>query len=106
MSIEDELIEIENYIKTLEINDNTHNETNEMIKDGMSKGLIYDFNSTHYRGTMFSTNTIKYEEYREFQEYIDRCEKEQNQAHKKFVEDIINSGDEYSKDELKYIKIL
>jgi len=105
-SLEEEIIEIENYIKTLEINDNTHRETNEMIKDGMSKGLIYDFNSTHYRGTMFSTNTIKYEEYREFQEYINRCEEEQNLAHKKFVENIKNSGAEYSKDELKYIKIL
>ena len=106
MSVEDEINEIEKYIKSLEINDSDLLKINEMIKDGMSKGLIYDFNSTHYRGTMFSTNTIKYEEYREFQEYIDRCEKEQNQAHKKFVEDIINSGDEYSKDELKYIKIL
>jgi hypothetical protein len=106
MSIEDELLEIENYIKTLELNDETNKEINKMIEDGMSKGLIYDFLSTHYRGTMFSSKVIKKEEYDEFQKYINRCEEEQNQAHKKFVEDIINSGVEYSKDELKYIKIL
>jgi type I site-specific restriction-modification system R (restriction) subunit len=106
MSIEDELLEIENYIKTLELNDETNKEINKMIEDGTSKGLIYDFISTHYRGTMFSSKVIKKEEYDEFQKYINRCEEEQNQAHKKFVENIINSGDEYSKDELKYIKIL
>ena len=43
MSIEDELLEIENYIKTLDLNDNTNQKINEMIKDGTSKGLIYDF---------------------------------------------------------------
>jgi len=106
MSIEDELSEIENYIKTLELNDETNKEVNKMIEDGTSKGLIYDFLSTHYRGTMFSSKVIKKEEYDEFQKYINRCEEEQNLAHKKFVENIINSGAEYSKDELKYIKIL
>jgi hypothetical protein len=77
-----------------------------MIEDGMSKGLIFDFIRTHYRGTMFSSKVIKKEEYDEFQKYINRCEEEQNQAHNKFVEDIINSGLEYSKDELKYNKLL
>ena len=43
MSVEDEINEIENYIKTLELNDDTNKEVNKMIKDGMSKGLIYDF---------------------------------------------------------------
>ena len=106
MSVENELLEIENYIKTLELNDDTNKEINKMLEDGMSKGLIYDFLKTHYRGTMFSSKVIKKEEYDEFQKYIDRCEEEQNQAHKKWVEDIINSGIEYSKDELKYNKLL
>ena len=106
MSIDDELLEIENYIKTLELNDETNKEVNKMIEDGMTKGLIYDFIRNHYRGTIFSSKVIKKEDYDEFQKYINRCEEEQNQAHKKFVEDIINSGVEYSKDELKYIKIL
>jgi len=106
MSIEDELLEIENYVKTLELNDETNKEINKMIEDGMSKGLIFDFIRTHYRGTMFSSKVIKKEEYDEFQKYINRCEEEQNQAHNKFVEDIINSGLEYSKDELKYNKLL
>jgi hypothetical protein len=106
MSIEDELLEIENYIKSLELNDDSNKEINKMIEEGMSKGLIYDFIINHYRGTMFSSTVIKKEEYDEFQKYINRCEKEQNLAHKKWVEDIINSGVEYSKDELKYIKIL
>ena len=106
MGIEDEIIEIENYIKTLELNDETNKEINKMIDDGMSKGLIFDFIRTHYRGTMFSSKVIKKEEYDEFQKYINRCEEEQSQAHNKFVEDIINSGLEYSKDELKYNKLL
>jgi hypothetical protein len=106
MSIEDELAEIENYIKTLEINDETNKEINKMIDDGMSKGLIYDFIRTHYRGTMFSNKVIKKEEYDEFQKYINRCEEEQNRRHQEWQQDIINSGIEYSKDELKYNKIL
>jgi len=106
MSIENELLEIENYIKTLELNDETNKEINKMIDDGMSKGLIFDFIRTHFRGTMFSSKVIKKEEYDEFQKYINRCEEEQSQAHNKFVEDIINSGLEYSKDELKYNKLL
>ena len=47
-SVEEELLEIEKYIQTLEVNDDTHKEVNEMIKDGMSKGLIYDFRSKNY----------------------------------------------------------
>jgi hypothetical protein len=43
MSVENELLEIENYIKTLELNDETNKEINKMIDDGMSKGLIFDF---------------------------------------------------------------
>ena len=69
MSIEDELLEIENYIKTLEINDETNKEINKMIEDGVSKGLIYDFFNPQcqYRGTMFSANLIKEKEYEDFQ---------------------------------------
>ncbi len=59
MGIEDEIIEIENYIKTLEINDETNKEVNKMIADGMSKGLIFDFIRSNYRGTMFSSKVIK-----------------------------------------------
>ena len=106
MNIEDEINEIESYIKTLEINDDTHKEINKMIEDGMSKGLIYDFIKTNYRGTMFSSKVIKQEEYDEFQKYIDRCEQEEHDKFEKWKEEIINSGVEYSKDELKYNKIL
>ena len=105
-SVEEEILEIEKYIQTLEMNDGTHKEINETIKDGMSKGLIYDFHSTYYRGTMFSTNVIKYEEYSDFQKYINRCEAEEYAKHAKWKEDIINSGIEFSKDELKYIKLI
>ena len=38
-SVDDEILEIEKYIRTLDSNDDTHKE----IKDGKSKGLIYDF---------------------------------------------------------------
>jgi len=108
MSIEDEINEIENYIKTLEMNDDTNEEINKMIKDGMTKGLIYDFinEKQQYRGTMFSTKIIKQEEYDDFQNYINRCKTEEQEKHQKWVEDIINSGVEFSKDELKYNKIL
>jgi len=106
MNIEDEINEIESYIKTLELNDETHKEINKMIEDGMSKGLIYDFIKTNYRGTMFSSKVIKQEEYDEFQKYIDRCEQEEHDKFEKWKEEIINSGVEYSKDELKYNKIL
>ena len=107
-SIEDEILEIENYIKTLEVNDDTNKEIDEMIKDGMSKGLIYDFINPHYsyRGTIFSTQVIKKDEYDEFQKYIDRCEQEERDKYFKWKEEIINSGIEFSKDELKYYKIL
>ena len=105
MSIEDELLEIEKYIKTLEINDDTNKEMEDRIKDGVSKGLIYDFAKDEYRGTMFSNKIIKQEEYNDFQNYINRCRKKQYDDYKKWKEDIINSGVEYSKDELRYNKI-
>ena len=108
MSIEDEINEIEKYIKTLDMNDNVNNEINNMIKDGMSKGLIYDFinEKQNYRGTMFSTKIIKQEEYNDFQKYINRCQKEEQDAYKKWKQDIIDSGVEFSKDELKYYKLI
>ena len=67
-SLEDEILEIENYIKTLEINDNTNKEVEDMIKDGMSKGLIYDFFNPRnlYRGTIFSTKVKSNQIYSEF----------------------------------------
>ena len=102
--LDDEILEIENYIKTLDTNDDIQKEANEMIQVGMSKGLIYDFTSTNYRGTMFSSQVIKKDEYDEFQKYINRCEKDQRDKHKLFVEEIIRSGVEFSKDEFKYIK--
>ena len=105
-SIEDELLEIENYIKTLEINDDTNKEINKMINDGVSKGLIFDFIHTHYRGTMFSTKVIKQEDYNDFQKYINRCEEEQNSKFVKWRDKLIESGVEYSKDELKYNKLI
>ena len=105
-SLEEEILEIEKYIESLEINDDTHKEINETIKDGMSKGLIYDFQSTDYRGTMFSNNVIKYEQYIDFQNYINKCEQEEHSKFLKWKEDMINSGVEFSKDELKYYKIL
>ena len=106
MSIEDEILEIENYIKTLKINDNTHKEINETIKDGMTKGLIYDFQCSNYRGTMFSNKVVKYEEYIDFQNYINKCEEEEQDKFSKWKEEMIKSGVEFSKDELKYYKIL
>ena len=108
MSIEDELNEIEKYIKTLDLNDSTNKEINEMIKDGTSKGLIYDFinEQQQYRGTMFSTKIIKQEEYDDFQKYINRCQLEEQNAYRKWKQDIIDSGIEYSKDELKYNKMI
>jgi cell fate (sporulation/competence/biofilm development) regulator YlbF (YheA/YmcA/DUF963 family) len=107
MSIEDELNEIEKYIKTLELNDDTK-EVNKMIKDGMSKGLIYDFinEKQQYRGTMFSTKIIKQEEFNDFQKYINRCQKEEQLKYQKWKQEIIDSGVEFSKDELKYYKLI
>ena len=104
MSIEDELLEIEKYIETLEINDDTNKEMNESIKLGVSLGLAYDFFGYGYRGTMFSNKQIKKDEYDDFQKYINRCQKEEHDKYIKWKEDIINSGVEYSKDELKYNK--
>lgn len=107
MSIEDEIIEIENHIRTLESNDDSHKEINNTIKDGMTKGLIYDFYNpqAQYRATMFSTNIIKIEEYESFQKYINKCEKEEYDKYLKWKNEIIDSGIEFSKDELKYNKM-
>ena len=55
---------------------------------------------------MFSTQIIKKEEYDEFQKYINICEKEEYEKYKKWKQDIIDSGIEYSKDELKYNKMV
>ena len=108
MSIEDELNEIEKHIRTLESNDDSHKEVNNVINDGMSKGLIYDFFNPQcqYRGTMFSANLIKQNEYEDFQKYINKCEREEYDKYLKWKEDTIKSGIDFSKDELKYHKIL
>jgi hypothetical protein len=106
MSIEDELNEIEKHIETLEINDDTHKEINDMIKDGMSKGLIYDFMRDNYRATLFSSQVIKQEQYSDFQKYINRCEQEEHIKYLKLRDELINSGVEFSKDELKYNKMI
>ena len=108
MSIEDEINEIENYIKTLELNDKELLKINETIKEGMEKGLIYDFidSDKHYRGTMYSSQIIKQEQYNEFQKYINKCQDEEYQKYKKWKQGIIDSGVEFSKDELKYNKLI
>ena len=107
MSIEDEINEIEKYIKTLEMNDSIYEEKNQLYKDGNEKGLIYDFLNPYkqYRGTIFSSKVIQKEDYDEFQKYIERCENESISKYKKWREETINSGVEYSKDELKYNKM-
>jgi Na+-transporting NADH:ubiquinone oxidoreductase subunit NqrF len=104
-SVDDEILEIEKYIKTLDSNDDTNKAINELIELGVSKGLVYDFFGSSYRGTMFSNQIIKKDEYDDFQKYIDRCEKEKYEKYKKWKQDIIDSGVEYSKDELKYNKL-
>ena len=108
MSIDEEINDIEKNIKTLEMNDNYNNAVSEMIKDGESKGLIYDFLNVNkqYRGTIYSSKVIKKDDYNDFQKYIDKCEKEEYDKYTKWKEDIISSGVEYSKDELKYIKMI
>jgi hypothetical protein len=106
MSIEDELLKIENYIKTLNINDETNKEIEDYIKLGIDKGLIYDTIQHNYRATMISIDGIKKDEYIDFIKYINKCEEEEYQRREKWKKDIINSGVEYSKDELKYYKIL
>ena len=108
MSVEDEINEIEKYIQSLEMNDNYNNAVSEMIKDGESKGLIYDFLNVNkqYRGTIYSSKIIKRDDYNEFQKYINRCEELEYNKYVKWKEDIISSGIEYSKDELKYYKTL
>ena len=107
-SVDYEILEIENYIKTLDSNDDTNKEVNAMITDGMTKGLIYDFHNPirQYRGTLFSSKVIKHEAVDDFQKYIDRCEQEQQDKFIKWRQEIIDSGIEYSKDELKYNKML
>jgi hypothetical protein len=87
MSIEDEINEIENYIKSLEINDSDLLKLNEMIKEGAEKGLIFDFinHKKAYRGTIYSSKIIKQEEYNEFQKYINKCEEKQSQIYKKMA---------------------
>ena len=104
-SVEEEIIEIEKYIKSLEINDDTNKEINATIQEGMEKGLIYDFFNANYRATMFSSHIIKKEEFDDFQNYINRCEKEEFEKFEKWKEDIISSGNEYSIDEFKYNKL-
>ena len=108
MSIDDEIIELENQIRTLESNDDSQKEINNVISDGMTKGLIYDFYNPQgqYRATMFSTDIIKLEEYENFQNYINRCEKEEYEKYLKWKQEIIDSGIEFSKDELKYNKMI
>jgi hypothetical protein len=106
MSIEDEINEIESYIRTLDTNDNINKIDAEMIKEGTEKGLIFDFCNDKYRGTIFSTKVIKQEEYNEFQKYIDKCEKEQYENYLKWKQGIIDSGVDFSKDELKYHKMI
>ena len=107
-SIEEEILEIEKHIRTLESNDDSHKEINNVINDGMSKGLIYDFFNPEcqYRGTIFSANLIKEKEYEDFQKYINKCEKEEYDKYLKWKQDIIDSGIEFSKDELKYNKMI
>ncbi len=108
MSVEDEIIELEKQIRLLESNDDTHKEINNVISDGMTKGLIYDFYNpqSQYRATMFSTDIIKFEEYENFQKYINKCEKEEYEKYLKWKQEIIDSGIEFSKDELKYNKMI
>ena len=108
MSVEDEIIELEKQIRLLESNDDTHKEINNVISDGRTKGLIYDFYNpqSQYRATMFSTDIIKFEEYENFQKYINKCEKEEYEKYLKWKQEIIDSGIEFSKDELKYNKMI
>ena len=77
-----------------------------MIKEGMSKGLIYDFIQNNYRATMFSSKVINQEQYNDFQKYINRCEQEKQNEYIKLRDELINSGIEFSKDELKYNKMI
>jgi hypothetical protein len=105
--IENELLEIENYIKTLEINDNDVKNFNNHIKDGMEKGLIYNFGISKYdcAGTMYSDKVIEKEQYLNFKNYIERCEQKTYDDYNKWINNIIESNPEYSKDELKYSRL-
>ena len=108
MSIEDEINEIERYIQKLEMNDKSIIEAESIITDGVSKGLIYDFFNPvkKYRSTMYSPKIIQQEEYDYFQQYVKRCQKEEQDKYLKWKEKIINSGVEYSKYELKYFNVI
>lgn len=103
-SLEDEIFEIEKYIKSLELNDNKIKEAVESLKEGIEKGLICNFYNNGSKCTMFSNKVIKQNEYDEFQIYINRCREEDYNKYKEWKNDIIDSGIEFSKDELKYNK--
>jgi hypothetical protein len=53
----------------------------------------------NYRATLVSSSIIKQEQYDEFKKYIDKCEEEDYQKCKKWKQEIIDSGVEFSKDE-------
>lgn len=106
-SLEEELLEIENYIKSLEINDNDVRNFNNHIKEGTEKGLIYNFTIPKYDcvGTMYSNKVIEKEQYEDFNKYILRCEEKTYNDYNKWIKNIIESNPEYSKDELKYSRL-
>lgn len=105
--IEKEILEIENYIKTLEMNDSDVKNFNNHIKDGMEKGLIYNFTIPKHdcAGTMYSNKVIEKEQYEDFNKYILKCEQETYNDYNKWINNIIESNPEYSKDELKYSRL-
>jgi hypothetical protein len=106
--IEKELLEIENHIKSLDLNNIKDKNNEDYIKDGMSKGLLHYFYHPNYNyyATMLSDKIIKKEDCDEFKKYINRCEKKEWDEYKELCDNIINSGIEYSKDELKYRKLI
>ena len=59
-----------------------------------------------FMGREYSSEIVKQEEYDEFQKYINKCEKEEHDKYLKWKEDIIKSGIDFSKDELKYNKMI
>ena len=71
-TLEDEILEIEKYIETLNVNDGSSKEMEEYIKLGVDKGLIFDTKQINYRATMISIDGIKKEERDYFIEYINR----------------------------------
>lgn len=106
-SLEEELLEIENYIKSLEINDRDVRNFNNHIKEGTEKGLIYNFTIPKYdcAGTMYSNKVIEKEQYEDFNKYILRCEEKTYNDYNKWIKNIIESKPDYSKDELKYSRL-